>query len=43
MNKKSKEPPKIRVVVRSRPLNTKEVNRNDRNIIEVVGEGSLIM
>jgi hypothetical protein len=43
MNKKSKEPPKIRVVVRKRPLFGKEIQRNDRDIIEVVGEGSLIM
>jgi hypothetical protein len=43
MDKKLKEPPKIRVVVRKRPLFGKEIARNDRDIIEVVGEGSLIM
>jgi kinesin family protein 2/24 len=43
MDKKPKEPPKIRVVVRCRPLNSKETQRNDRNIVEVIGEGGLIM
>lgn len=37
MDKKPKEPPKIRVVVRKRPLFGKEIQRNDRDIIEVVG------
>jgi kinesin family protein 2/24 len=43
MEKKAKEPPKIRVVVRKRPLFGKEIIRNDRDIIEVIGEGSLVM
>ena len=43
MDKKPKEPPKIRVVVRKRPLFGKEIQRNDRDIIQVIGENSLIM
>ena len=36
-----KEPPKIRVVVRKRPLFGKELLRNDKDILKVVGENSL--
>lgn len=32
----SREPPKIRVVVRKRPLTSKEIKRNDNDILEVV-------
>lgn len=40
---KPKEPPKIRVVVRKRPLFGKEITRNDRDILTVVGQSSLIV
>ena len=40
---KKKEPPKIRVVVRKRPLGSKELQRNDRDILTVVGESSLMV
>jgi|TARA_B110000285_G_scaffold143984_1_gene160834 hypothetical protein len=40
---KAKEPPKIRVVVRKRPLFGKEITRNDRDILTVVGNRSLIV
>jgi hypothetical protein len=43
MEDKKKEPPKIRVVVRKRPLFGKEITRNDRDILTVVGESSLIV
>tara|TARA_B110000305_G_C19140936_1_gene493455 strand:+ start:137 stop:274 length:138 start_codon:yes stop_codon:yes gene_type:complete len=38
-----KEPPKIRVVIRKRPLFGKEIIRNDKDIMTVVGEGSLLV
>jgi hypothetical protein len=38
---KAKEPPKIRVVVRKRPLFGKEITRNDRDILTIVGQHSL--
>jgi hypothetical protein len=38
---KPKEPPKIRVVVRKRPLFGKEITRNEKDILTVVGESSL--
>ena len=38
-----KEPPKIRVVIRKRPLFGKEITRNDRDILTVVGQTSLIV
>jgi len=41
MEKKEKGPPKIRVVIRKRPLSTKETTRNDRDILTVVGDNSL--
>jgi len=37
----TKEPPKIRVVVRKRPLFGKEITRNDKDILTVVGTNSL--
>ena len=40
---KPKEPPKIRVVIRKRPLFGKEITRNDRDILTVVGQSSLIV
>ena len=40
---KRKEPPKIRVVVRKRPLFGKEITRNDRDILRVVGDNSLVV
>ena len=39
----NKEPPKIRVVVRKRPLGTKEIQKNDRDILTIVGTNSLIV
>lgn len=38
---KPKEPPKIRVVVRKRPLFGKEITRNEKDILTVVGDNSL--
>lgn len=43
MEGKNKEPPKIRVVIRKRPLFGKEVTRNDKDIMTVVGESSLLV
>lgn len=40
---KAKEPPKIRVVVRKRPLFGKEIIRNERDILTVVGNKSLVV
>ena len=40
---KKKEPPKIRVVVRKRPLFGKEIQRNDRDILTVVSDNSLVV
>lgn len=42
-DKKAKEPPKIRVVVRKRPLFGKEITNNDRDILSAVGDASLIV
>lgn len=39
----TKEPPKIRVVVRKRPLMAKEVKRGDTDVIQVLDETSLIV
>ena len=39
----SREPPKIRVVVRKRPLTRKETARNDTDTLEVVDAASLIV
>lgn len=39
----SREPPKIRVVMRKRPLTKKEQARNDTDILEITGIGSLIV
>jgi hypothetical protein len=33
--------PKIRVVVRKRPINSKEKGRNDKDIVEVKDESTL--
>lgn len=38
---KPKEPPKIRVVVRKRPLFGKEITKNEKDILTVVGDNSL--
>ena len=38
---KAKETPKIRVVVRKRPLFGKEITRNEKDILTVVGHNSL--
>jgi len=38
-----KEPPKIRVVVRKRPLTKKELARNDTDVLEIIAEDSLIV
>lgn len=40
---KRKEPPKIRVVIRKRPLFGKEVDRNEQDILTVVGDSSVIV
>ena len=40
---KIKEPPKIWVVVRKRPLFGKEITRNEKDILTVVGGNSLIV
>ena len=37
----TKEPPKIRVVVRKRPLNSKEQKRADSDVLEVISMESL--
>ena len=34
----TKEPPKIRVVVRKRPLNGKELKRADQDVLEILDE-----
>jgi len=39
----TKEPPKIRVVVRKRPLNSKELKKNDTDVLEIIDEASLIV
>lgn len=39
----TKEPPKIRVVVRKRPLTSKEQKRADNDILEIVNTESLIV
>jgi hypothetical protein len=39
----TKEPPKIRVVVRKRPLMSKEVKRGDSDVIDILDESSLIV
>jgi kinesin family protein 2/24 len=39
----TQEPPKIRVVVRKRPLMGKEVKRGDTDVIEILDESSLIV
>lgn len=39
----SKEPPKIRVVVRKRPLTQKEANRQDSDIIEIRSEQNMVV
>lgn len=38
-----KEPPKIRVVVRKRPLTKKELAKNDQDVLDVIAEDSLIV
>lgn len=39
----SKEPPKIRVVVRKRPLSNKEERKGDQDILEIIGSDTLIV
>jgi len=39
----SNEPPKIRVVVRKRPLTQKEMNRQDTDIIEIRSEQNMVV
>jgi hypothetical protein len=39
----TKEPPKIRVVVRTRPLSSKEVKKNDQDVLEIQDTQSLIV
>jgi hypothetical protein len=39
----TKEPPKIRVVVRKRPLTSKELKRNDTDVLEMVSSETLIV
>jgi hypothetical protein len=38
-----KDIPKIRVVVRKRPMNKKEISKNDMDIIETKGEKTIIV
>jgi kinesin family protein 2/24 len=38
-----KEPPKIRVVVRKRPLTSKESKRADTDVIDILDDQSLIV
>lgn len=40
---KVQEPPKIRVVVRKRPLTQKELKRNDVDILEITSESNMIV
>ena len=37
------EPPKIRVVVRKRPLNSKELSKNDADVLDILDTGSMIL
>jgi kinesin family protein 2/24 len=39
----TKEPPKIRVVVRKRPLTKKELMRSDQDVLEMVSDETLIV
>ena len=39
----TKEPPKIRVVVRKRPLTKKELMRADQDVLDVVSDETLIV
>lgn len=39
----TKEPPKIRVVVRKRPLTSKEVKRSDTDVLEMISTETLIV
>ena len=39
----TKEPPRIRVVVRKRPLNAKESRKADQDVLEVMDTQSLIV
>jgi kinesin family protein 2/24 len=39
----NKEPPKIRVVVRKRPLTSKEQKRADTDVLDILDEQSLIV
>jgi hypothetical protein len=41
--KNAVEPPKIRVVVRKRPLTSKELKKNDSDILEVRGASNLVV
>jgi hypothetical protein len=38
-----RETPKIQVVVRKRPLNRKEIQTNDRDIMEILPQGGLVV
>jgi hypothetical protein len=39
----TKEPPKIRVVVRKRPLTSKELKRADTDVMDMLSSESLIV
>ena len=39
----TKEPPKIRVVVRKRPLTSKELKRADTDVLDMLSTESLIV
>ena len=39
----TKEPPKIRVVVRKRPLTSKELKRADQDVLDMLSMESLIV
>lgn len=40
---RGQEPPKIRVVVRKRPLTSKENKKNDTDILEIRGSQNLVV
>lgn len=42
-NKSNAEIPRIRVIVRKRPLNKKEINRNDLDIIDLRSGSNLVV
>jgi hypothetical protein len=41
--RQQQEPPKIRVVVRKRPLTSKENKKNDTDVLDVRGTANLVV